>query len=233
MLTVAPERATAVRRRRHGSSFTRRRILTASMYLFSTKGFTSTTVRDIARQAGITDAAIYYHFATKEDLLHELVNTRLKPHNLSAKEMRGGPAREATRALMLSAVRIIEANHELLRIILREGLAGDPVAARRYGQLLDDWESRLSGRLRPFESAGALTAGEATTVARQIMYTIIMAFEDMVLLRPDASVPPAERRLQTMAFLSRHITWLLPPTCNSPTPPGTAHPAINGSRRAF
>ena len=64
-------------RRRQRSSQTRQHILDASMHLFSRLGFPDTTVREIAREAGITDAAIYYHFRTKEDVLHALVNIDL------------------------------------------------------------------------------------------------------------------------------------------------------------
>ncbi len=228
MLTVAPERATAVRRR-YGSALTRERILTASMHLFSKEGFPRTTVRDIARQAGISDAAIYYHFATKEDLLREIVNAQLQPDQWTVGGALCANIRELIHEAVRGATQVIEQNHEVLRIILRESLAGDPIACCRYSQLLDDWESRLSGRLLPFESTGALAAGEAKTVARQIMYTVIMAFEDMLLLRPDPSLHPAERRLQAMVFLSRHIDRLLSTICNSPIPPGGA--TVDGRKR--
>jgi AcrR family transcriptional regulator len=228
MLTAAPSRATTARRRRQGSSLTRQRILTAALHLFSTNGFTSTTVRDIARQAGITDAAIYYHFATKDELLRELVNAKLQPGQWIARGVLCADIRELVHEALDGATRVIEENHELLRIILRESLAGDPVAACRYGELLNDWESRLNSRLLPFESKGALAAGEGKMVARQIMYTIIMAYEDMLVLRPDATMTPAERRIQTLAFLWRHIDWLFSPT----RAPG-ATPAAVAGRQGF
>ncbi len=53
--------------------YTRQLILDASLSLFSRRGFARTTVRDIARKAGITDAAIYYHFESKRELLEALV----------------------------------------------------------------------------------------------------------------------------------------------------------------
>src|SRR3990170_1809987 len=63
------------RRTRRGP-LTRQQILDASLRLFSERGFARTTVRDIARQAGITDAAIYYHFESKQELLEALVEDR-------------------------------------------------------------------------------------------------------------------------------------------------------------
>src|SRR3989337_1499841 len=67
---LAPRRGP--RRTRRGP-LTRQQILDASLRLFSERGFARTTVRDIARQAGITDAAIYYHFESKRELLEALV----------------------------------------------------------------------------------------------------------------------------------------------------------------
>src|SRR5580765_5269384 len=65
----------AAKRTRRGPH-TRKQILDASLRLFSERGFARTTVRDIARQAGITDAAIYYHFESKRELLEALVEER-------------------------------------------------------------------------------------------------------------------------------------------------------------
>jgi AcrR family transcriptional regulator len=204
-------------RRSEKSSLTRQHILDASLRLFSRHGFPNTTVRDIAREARITDAAIYYHFATKEDLLHELVNTNLRPGHYATRWAPEASIREVVQAVVHHVARVIDENHDLLRVVLREGLAGDPAAVCRYRQLIDAWESRLRARLLPFETTGALAAGEAGQLAGQIVFTTIIAFEDMLLLRPDPSVSPAKRRLQTQAFLSRHIDRLLPATCgNSP-----------------
>ena len=218
---------------RRGSSRTRQRILAASMHLFSREGYPRTTVRNIARQAGISDAAIYYHFATKEELLREILNTRLQSDDRIAQPPLCPGIRELVHEAVREMTRVIEENHELLRIILREGLAGDPVAACRYGQLLDDWESRLGGRLLRFEKAGVVTSGEATSLARQIIYAIIMAFEDMLLLRPDPSMAPAERRLKALVFLSRQIDWLLSPTCNSPAPLSGVAVTVDGRKRSL
>ncbi len=44
-------------------------ILDASAALFVEKGFVSTSTRDIARATGMLPGSLYYHFASKEDLL--------------------------------------------------------------------------------------------------------------------------------------------------------------------
>ena len=79
-MATAPELTTSAppvraRKLRRGP-LTRKQILDASLKLFSERGFARTSVRDIGQAAGITDAAIYYHFASKRDLFEALIEER-------------------------------------------------------------------------------------------------------------------------------------------------------------
>ena len=54
------------------SKSTRERILDVALDLFIEKGYDKTSLREIAEQLGFTKAALYYHFATKDDILMAL-----------------------------------------------------------------------------------------------------------------------------------------------------------------
>src|SRR5580658_1177868 len=51
---------------------TRDRILDVALDLFIEKGFDKTSLREIAEQLGFSKAALYYHFASKDDILMSL-----------------------------------------------------------------------------------------------------------------------------------------------------------------
>lgn len=51
----------------------RTQITEVAMTLFATKGFTGTTTRAIARAADVSEAIIFRHFATKEDLYNAII----------------------------------------------------------------------------------------------------------------------------------------------------------------
>ncbi|MGB3708885.1 TetR/AcrR family transcriptional regulator [Gordonia sp. (in: high G+C Gram-positive bacteria)] len=51
---------------------TRDRLLQAALVSFAERGFLGTTTRDIASAAGMSPAAVYVHYRSKEDLLFEL-----------------------------------------------------------------------------------------------------------------------------------------------------------------
>jgi AcrR family transcriptional regulator len=55
------------------ASATRARILDAALELFSEHGFDGTTLQQIADRLGLTKAALYYHFRSKDDLLRALI----------------------------------------------------------------------------------------------------------------------------------------------------------------
>jgi len=51
---------------------TRERILDVALDLFIEQGFDGTSLREIAEQLGVTKAALYYHFTSKDDILMAL-----------------------------------------------------------------------------------------------------------------------------------------------------------------
>ncbi|SPM33942.1 hypothetical protein MRAB57_1749 [Mycobacterium rhizamassiliense] len=53
---------------------TRRRLLIAAMSLFNQYGFAGTSLQMIADELGLTKAAIYYHFRTRDQLLMALMD---------------------------------------------------------------------------------------------------------------------------------------------------------------
>lgn len=54
-----------------------RRILLAAATAFAERGFHATTTRDIAAQAGLSPAALYVHFRSKEEVLHQIATSAL------------------------------------------------------------------------------------------------------------------------------------------------------------
>lgn len=63
----------AARGRRPGEADTRTEILTAARGLFATKGFEGTSVRAVAREAGVDPALVHHYFDGKAGLFAEVV----------------------------------------------------------------------------------------------------------------------------------------------------------------
>jgi TetR/AcrR family fatty acid metabolism transcriptional regulator len=61
---------TKIAANKNGKTQTRDRILNSARRLFADKGYQKTTIVDISKQAGLSEAALYEYFQGKEDLLH-------------------------------------------------------------------------------------------------------------------------------------------------------------------
>lgn len=56
-----------------GTRNTGARIRTAALDLFAVRGFEGTSMRELAERVGISPAALYYHFPSKEHLIESVV----------------------------------------------------------------------------------------------------------------------------------------------------------------
>lgn len=57
---------------------TKRHILKTTGKLFSQRGYFGVSMQDIANELGITKAALYYHFASKDELAEQLLRDSVK-----------------------------------------------------------------------------------------------------------------------------------------------------------
>lgn len=56
---------------------TRTRIQEIALKLFTEQGYEATSLREIAEELGVTKAALYYHFKTKDDIVASLADLRV------------------------------------------------------------------------------------------------------------------------------------------------------------
>jgi AcrR family transcriptional regulator len=122
---------------------TRDRIIDAALRLFSERGTAAVSVRELADAAGVTVPGLYYHFASKADLIREVY--RAQGLGRSAEELEppiatGLEARVVERA-RLEFAGLVE-NAEFLRHMQRESVLGDEDAREVGSALAAAWRER-------------------------------------------------------------------------------------------
>ncbi len=60
-----------------GEADTRTRIQQVGLKLFTEHGYEATSLREIAEHLGVTKAALYYHFRSKDEIIRSLVDDRM------------------------------------------------------------------------------------------------------------------------------------------------------------
>jgi AcrR family transcriptional regulator len=63
------------------------KLLRAAIELFATRGFTGTSIRDIARKMGMSISNIYHYFGNKEGLLLVILQTSAETLNVKLREV--------------------------------------------------------------------------------------------------------------------------------------------------
>lgn len=165
-------------RQRRGERDTRGEILDASLHLFSQHGFARTTVRAIARDVGITNAAIYYHFASKQELLEALLEEKgivpaLQELQQATTEF---PPRVGLLAIARNAMSLMQSNREFLRLVLMEALGNEPTAVTVYRRNIELWEKGVSRFLKAYAQRGLLRQVDTEMTARQIVIMVLTVF---------------------------------------------------------
>jgi AcrR family transcriptional regulator len=115
-----------------------RRIFLAATAEFAERGFHATTTRDIAGRAGLSPAAMYVYFRSKEDLLHKIAisATDLTIEIATAEARRSGSPPDRLRALARVLTIWHTYNSQVAHVVLYQTGALTPahqeeVAARR------------------------------------------------------------------------------------------------------
>jgi AcrR family transcriptional regulator len=81
---------------------TRQRIQSVALELFAEQGYDKTSLREIAERLGVTKAALYYHFKSKEDIVASLVEDFFGQIDKVIEWGREQPNTPASRAEVLS-----------------------------------------------------------------------------------------------------------------------------------
>ena len=97
---------------------TRERILDIALDLFVDQGFDKTSLREIAERLGVTKAALYYHFKSKEDIVHSFTDDYFTEIDALLDWAKDQPRTEETRREILDRyVGIVLARSEVFRFL--------------------------------------------------------------------------------------------------------------------
>lgn len=153
------------------SANSRQQLLKASIESFVTTGYHATTTREIAQKAGLSPAAMYVHFSSKQDLLFELIE---HGHHeayralADAIQQADGP-REALRAAVYAFTEWHATNHRLGRIAQYEFQYLTPENRARIAHIRKAIDASLRTILQDGARTGALSVPNVRLTALAIL----------------------------------------------------------------
>lgn len=149
----------------------RDRILTCSAGLFRHRGYERTSVRDIAEAAGITSGSLFYHFASKEDLLVAVMLEGLQSVTtvVAAAWNREAPlAQRIEQMLHCHLAGLLGPNLDAMTVLLYESRSLSPEALRRVHVRSSSYE-QLWAQAIAAATAQGLVDGDAVLVRQTVL----------------------------------------------------------------
>lgn len=161
----AGERRAYVPRRKNDPAGVRARILDAAYDLFQSRGYSATSVHEIAAAAGVTGGALHHHFATKKAIGLAVINDRV---GAALEETWLDPVRSAANVrdgileVLDSLARELDAQGWVrgcpVNNLTLELAYADPDFRAELKRLFDLWRSAIAERLSGAKDREALAA---------------------------------------------------------------------------
>lgn len=154
-------------------------ILRVAVSLFSQKGFGGTTTKEIAQAAGVSEAMVFRHFATKQELYTAILDHKacsgdsMNPEEMVAEALKQKDDRAVFQRLALGALEHHECDPEFQRLLLHSALEGHELAEMFFEKFVRRVYELLGGYITERQRDGAMIQVDPAIVVRAFIGMII------------------------------------------------------------
>lgn len=153
----------------------RQQILDVAVQLFSQKGFRGTTTREIALAAGVNEAIIFRHFATKSELYSAIMDEKAGSANVQALQRIIGEAmerdddRKVFESFAFHILEFHEHDDTAMRILLYSALEGHELAEMIFTNHILKHHRRLAEYIKERIADGAFRPTDPIIAVRSFV----------------------------------------------------------------
>lgn len=157
----------------------RSQILRVAIELFSQNGFSGTTTKEIARVAGVSEAMVFRHFATKQELYAAILDYKacggevLKPLARIADFIQAKDDYGVFYNLALGAFKHHEEDQVFLRLFMYSALEGHELAEMFFDRFVAKMYDFLSAYIRERQKDGVFREVEPKVIVRAFVGMMI------------------------------------------------------------
>lgn len=150
----------------------RSQILKVAMQLFSQKGFSGTTTKEIANTAGVSEAMVFRHFANKDELYSAILDNKAcnrdfnKPFDKLIEYFEAKNDFGVFYTMALNALEHHKEDSDFLRLMLHSALEGHDLARISFENFITGVYDFLGDYIRQRQADGAFREVEPRVVVR-------------------------------------------------------------------
>ncbi len=157
----------------------RLQILRVAVSLFAHEGFKGTTTKQIAEAAGVSEAMVFRHFATKEELYSAILDHKacsgdaIDPELMVADALKRKDDRAVFEGLAFGALEHHEQDPEFQRLLLHSALEGHELAQMFFEKFVRRVYEFLGAYIRERQRDGTMVKMEPAIIVRAFIGMII------------------------------------------------------------
>src|SRR5438445_7661885 len=154
-------------------------ILRVAMSLFSQRGFRGTTTKEIALAAGVSEAMVFRHFATKEELYSAILDQKaclhdaIAPCQAVADAIARNDDRAVFEAMALDALNHHEQDPQFQRLLLHSALEEHELAQMFWEKFVRRVYQSLGDYIRERQREGAMVQIKPAIIVRAFVGMIV------------------------------------------------------------
>jgi AcrR family transcriptional regulator len=218
----------------------REQLVRVAMTLFSRRGFRGTTTKEIAQAAGISEAMVFRHFATKEELYAAILDDKACAGDMAemCEAVSGAVARGDDRAVFESLASAMLQHHErdpeFLRLLLHSALEGHELFEMFWNRNVREMAQFLCSYIVERQKAGVIRDIEPMVAGRAFIGMIIYHSLLTTLFDKSRTLLNIETDRAAHEFTEIFLTGVLANTANTSSTTTTTAPrrAETTGRRA-
>lgn len=175
----------AARRGRPG--YDRRGLLDAAVAVFNESGYDATSVAALAARLGLSKAALYHHFSSKEEMLESALDEALGGLEGVLHEADAVDAGDRLAQVLQGAVRVLVAHLPAVTLLLR--VRGNSDVERRALERRRAFDQTVTAIVREAQREGAVRADIDASVATRLLFGMVNSLVEWY--RPGGPEDPA------------------------------------------
>jgi AcrR family transcriptional regulator len=154
-------------------------ILRIAVGLFSRKGFGGTTTKEIAQAAGVSEAMVFRHYSTKQELYTAILDHKacsgdaMNPKELVAEALQEKDDQAVFQRLALGALEHHEADPEFQRLLMHSALEGHELAQMFFEKFVERVYALLGNYIAGRQRDGAMIEMDPAIVVRAFIGMIV------------------------------------------------------------
>lgn len=160
----------------------RKQILQIAINLFSRHGFSGTTTKEIARAAGVSEAMVFRHFATKNELYHAILDSKACEGGMKIPPWESEIERKAVEEkddyavfynIAVNALRHHREDIDFMRLLFYSALDEHALSEMFFDQFVARIYEFIGGYIRQRQADGAMREVEPRIVVRAFLGMLI------------------------------------------------------------